>query len=280
MADWLKVIILGIVEGITEYLPISSTGHLIIAEEFFPLPDNIDGIFEIFIQIGAVFAVLFYYREPLWQQVRSVQQESVQRLWLGVAVAFMPAAAIGLLLSEFLAMIFNPVVVALALIAGGILFLVVERAGFGETAADVTGVAQSDEAVAQESAADVQITLRQALIIGCWQVLALIPGMSRSGMSIIGGMMSGLDRQTATQFSFYLAIPTLGAATVYTLIRNLGQIDASGLGLLLLGAIVSAVVSWVSIGWLLRYVSSNNFIPFGYYRIVVGVIILVVTQLL
>lgn len=281
MADWLKVVILGIVEGITEYLPISSTGHLIIAEEFLPLPDNIDGTFEVFIQIGAVVAVIFYYRAQLWQQARGINQPRVQRLWLGVAVAFIPAAVIGLLLGDLIEeVLFNPVVVALALIAGGVLFLVIERFQLGGQAANADDTSKDDEAEQQKDgqAEMVTITLRQALIVGTWQVLALIPGMSRSGMSIIGGMVSGLDRSTATQFSFYLAIPTLGAATVYTLLRDLAEIDSSGFGLLFLGAVVSAIVSWVSIGWLLRYVSSNSFVPFGYYRIVVGIVILVLFQ--
>lgn len=280
MTDWLNVIILGIVEGITEYLPISSTGHLIIAEEIFPVPANIDSVFEIFIQIGAVIAVLFYYRAQLLQQVRDANTPQVQRLWLGVAIAFVPAAVIGLLLGDQIdALLFNPAVVALALIAGGVLFLVVERFQLGEAAQPKPGSA-AGEAVAEDvqPREEVSITPRQALIVGLWQVLALIPGMSRSGMSIIGGMVGGLDRRTATQFSFYLAIPTLGAATVYTLLRNIDQIDASGMGLLILGAFVSAIVSWVSIGWLLRYVANNNFVAFGYYRIVVGIVILFIIQ--
>jgi undecaprenyl-diphosphatase len=118
------------------------------------------------------------------------------------------------------------------------------------------------------------LTIQQAVIVGVWQVLALIPGMSRSGMSIIGGMMAGVDRQRSTQFSFYLALPTLGGATIYILLHNLNGISSSGLWLLFLGTVASGIVAWLSIGWLLRYVGRNSFVPFGYYRIIVGLIIL------
>jgi len=274
MAEWVKVLLLGIIEGVTEFLPVSSTGHLIISAEFMQLRDSLDGTFEIFIQIGAVFAVLFYYRVQLWQQLFALPaNSSVQKLWLGVFIAFIPAAVIGLLLGDLIdRLLFNPLVVAGALIVGGLLFLVVERLRFSDNAEKQRAEKQRDEKQKTENT----ITVRQAVIVGLWQVLALIPGMSRSGMSIIGGMLAGLDRQDATQFSFYLAIPTLGAATVYTLLSNLDEISQSDLVLLLLGAVISAVVAWLSIGWLLRYVSSNNFIPFGYYRIAVGLLILLV----
>lgn len=270
MAEWIKVVLLGIVEGVTEFLPISSTGHLIVAAEAVVLQESLTGVFEIFIQIGAVIAVIIYYWQSLWQQVRTVRTSpETQRLWIGVIVAFIPAASIGLLFNDQIeAVLFSPTVVAVALIVGGVMFLVIENFF-------TTPPSEDDDSKPLD---DAPLTLRQALIVGCWQVLALIPGMSRSGMSIIGGMLAGLDRQRSTQFSFYLAIPTLGGATVYTLLRSLDTITANDLALLFLGAAVSGVVAWLSIAWLLRYISKNSFVPFGYYRIAVGILILLLVQ--
>lgn len=259
-AIWIKVIVLGIVEGLTEFLPISSTGHLIVASRLLNY-NAIGGVFEIFIQLGAVVAVLIFYWAQLWSQLRSVRQDAnVQRFWLGIIVAFIPAAAIGFLFSDVIdAVLFNPTVVAIALIAGGIVFLFVERPGVipAPTTTEVT-----------------HITLRQALAIGIAQTLALIPGVSRSGASIVSGMLVGLDRSTATQFSFYLSIPTLGIATIYTLVRNLDSIQPDQMAQLLVGAVVAGVVAWLSIKWLLGYVARNDFRLFGYYRIIAGIIIL------
>jgi len=273
LPDWLIAVIAGVVEGVTEFLPISSTGHLIITSDLLQF-DSIEGTFEIFIQIGAVIAVLLFYRAELLLQAQSVlnrnpeknedkiRTQNSRQLWLGIIIAFIPAAVIGLLLGDWIdELLFNPTTVAIALIVGGVMFIVVESFIKGKE-------------TEQQSIEDVPLTYVQALLVGFWQVLALIPGMSRSGMSIIGGMLSGLDRQRATQFSFYLAMPTLGAATLYTLIKDLDSISGNDLFLLILGAIVSGIVAWFSIGWLLRYVASNSFIPFGYYRIVVGILIL------
>lgn len=257
---WIKVIVLGIVEGLTEFLPISSTGHLIVASRLLNY-NAIGGVFEIFIQLGAVIAVIVFYWAQLWSQVGAVRRDAVvQRFWLGIFIAFIPAALIGFLLADVIdALLFNPVVVGIALIVGGIVFLVVERPGMlpPVTTTEVT-----------------RLSLRQALTIGIAQTIALIPGVSRSGASIIGGMLVGLDRPTATQFSFYLSIPTLGVATIYTLVRNLDSIQPDQLAQLIVGAVVAGVVAWLSIKWLLGFVSRNSFIAFGYYRIIAGVIIL------
>lgn len=285
MAEWIKVVLLGIVQGITEFLPISSTGHLIVTSRFFALSDDIAGTFEIFIQIGAVFAVVIHYFPSLWQQLidlirlfsrgtdnddeeQQARSQQTLRLWIGVFFAFIPAAAIGLLIDDFItAVLFSPTVVAWALIAGGILFIVVDSPWFQR---------EERKRIEASNVYDQPLTWRQAITVGLWQVLALIPGMSRSGMSIIGGMLAGLDRNRATEFSFYLALPTLTAATLYTLASDFSTIPTDSLWLLALGTVVSTLVAWASIGWLLRYVSSNNFVPFGIYRIVVGVIILVI----
>lgn len=261
MSEWIKVIILGIVEGLTEFLPISSTGHLIVTAALLDFQNSLNGTFEIFIQLGAVIAVVFYYRRDLWRQVRALPSDrTTQRLWLGVLIAFVPAAGIGfLLLDRIKTVLFHPTVVAASLIIGGLIFLLIERRATPQT---------------HEDTETLSITLKQAFLIGLAQITALIPGVSRSGASIIGGMQAGLSRKAATQFSFYLAIPTLGIATIYELITSLSEISSTQLASLLLGTLVSAVVAWVSIGWLLRYVSRNTFVVFGYYRIAAGVIIL------
>jgi len=270
MEEWIKVVILGIVEGITEYLPVSSTGHLIIASNFLELKESLRGVFEIFIQIGAVVAVIAYYRaELLAQATQARTSANVRHLWMAIVIAFIPAAAIGFLFSDWIdEVLFNPTNVAIALIVGGVMFIAIE---YYQKRRPITAP-ESDQSLEAQTQS---ITFRQAIFIGCWQVLALFPGMSRSGMSILGGMVGGLNRSVATQFSFYLAIPTLGLATLYTLIKNLDSISADDMGLLLLGAVISGIVSWFAIAWLLRFISTHTFIPFGIYRIVLGVIILV-----
>jgi undecaprenyl-diphosphatase len=267
MSDLLKVIILGIVEGITEFLPISSTGHLIIAAVFLDLPSSLAGTFEIAIQLGAVLAVLVYYSRSLFQQIRAIPHEqSVQRWWFAIVLASIPAALLGFTLGDFIQeRLFSPTVVAMALIVGGVMFLMVERYATPPEEQDLS-----------EGTMMPPITLKQGFLIGVWQVLALIPGMSRSGMSIIGGMLLGLPRSVATAFSFYLAIPVLGGATLYTFLRSLNILSTDDISLILVGMFVSGVVAWVSIGWLLRYVARNSFVAFGYYRIVVGILILLI----
>ncbi|MCC6613128.1 MAG: undecaprenyl-diphosphate phosphatase [Anaerolineae bacterium] len=261
-ADIIKAIIMGIVEGITEYLPISSTGHLIVAGRLLDF-QALGGTFEIFIQLGAVLAVIVFYARELWQQARTINQPVTQRIWLGIIIAFIPAGALGFILDRLgvLDAIFNPTVVAIALIVGGIIFLFVER--------------RPQKQAAGETHALETVSLGQALIIGLGQCFSLIPGVSRSGATIVTGLLAGLDRPTATKFSFYLTIPTLGIATVYSLVRNLDQVTSNDLLLLAVGTIVSFIVSLFAIGWLLRYVARNNFIVFGYYRIVAGIIILI-----
>lgn len=264
MSEWLKVIILGIVEGVTEFLPISSTGHLLVATELLRFQNSLNGTFEVFIQLGAILAVVFYYRSDLWQQARRLPTDrATQRFWLAVLVGTLPAGLIGFALRDQIKEVFfgNLVIVALALIVGGVIFLLVER---------------RPPAKAEQTEDIADVSLRQAVLIGIVQICALIPGVSRSGSSIIGGMYAGLNRHTATQFSFYLAMPILGAATVFEFVDALPLINGNQLLYLLLGAAVSAIVAWLSIDWLLRYVSSNNFLVFGYYRILAGLAILLV----
>jgi undecaprenyl-diphosphatase len=268
--DFIYAIVLGIVEGITEFLPISSTGHLLVASAFLnfptaalqvPDPKAFRDTFSIFIQIGAVMAVLAFYRRDLTAQARRIGQDRVvQRFWLGIVLAFLPAAIIGFALRNVIKeILFTPIVVGMALVIGGVVFLLIERR-------PRTPYVTTLEA----------ITLRKALLIGVAQVTALIPGVSRSGASIVGSLLLGLDRRTATAFSFYLAIPTLGLATLFDLLLALreGSVMAEHLPLFGVGAFVSFVVAWLSMAWLLRYVSHNSFRIFGYYRIVAGTVII------
>jgi undecaprenyl-diphosphatase len=261
MPTWLVVIIEGIVEGITEFLPISSTGHLILTSSVLNF-DGIAGIFEIFIQLGAVIALVLYYWKDISQQARTIRNPLTQQHWLSIIVAFLPAGLMGFLLADFIDTdeIRNRVV-AIGLIVGGIMFLMIER--LRDTSKE------EPKSITEEP-----LSLKQAFLVGCWQVLALFPGMSRSGMSIVGARAIGIDRQRATEFSFYLSIPTLGIATLYSLFKNMNNISMTDLGYLVLGAVVSGIVAWFSIAWLLRYVANHNFIVFGYYRIIVGTLIL------
>jgi undecaprenyl-diphosphatase len=258
---WWEVVILGIVEGLTEFLPISSTAHLLITADLLRFPNSIGGTFEIFIQLGAILAVVLYYARDLTVQARALPTSPLaRRFWLGILIAFIPAAIAGLALRKWIkAVLFaSPQIIAASLIVGGIILIVVELLlRRPATTSDVE-----------------KISFRQALGIGVAQILALIPGVSRSAASIAGGMLTGLDRRTATAFSFYLAIPTLGAATLVDLLGSLAQVSSGDLTRLAVGTLVAFVVAWLSIGWLLRYIAHHSFVAFGIYRIVAGLLVL------
>jgi undecaprenyl-diphosphatase len=259
--SWGIVVVLGIVEGLTEFLPISSTAHLLIVADLLGFQGSIGGTFEIFIQLGAILAVVAYYASDLLAQARSLSASATtRRFWIAIMLAFLPAAVVGIALRSWIKQVLfaSPSVIAWALIFGGIALIVIERLPKRAiTAQDVE-----------------HVSFGQALGVGVAQMLALVPGVSRSGASMIGGMLGGLDRRTATAFSFYLAIPTLGAATLVDLLGSLGQISGSDAGRLLLGTAVAGVVAWMSIGWLLRYVAGHSFVAFGIYRIIVGALVL------
>ena len=268
MFEWLKVVILGVVEGLTEFLPISSTGHLIVFSTLLDFHERLRVTFDICIQIGAVFAVLALYWDDLFWQVRHVRRNpGVRRLWLGIVIAFLPFAVFGMLTREWVKhTLFSPAVVAVALIGGGLLLLLVE-ARYRQSQVS----RENAETAARGSQ---QITLRQALAVGLAQVAALIPGMSRSAATIVGGMAAGMSRTAATEFSFLLAIPTLGGATLVELIGSLDEIQPGDIAYLVVGTAVSAVVAWVAVRWLLGYVANHSFVPFAYYRIAAGIVIL------
>ena len=261
MVEIFQVILLSLIEGITEFLPVSSTGHLIVGGALLDF-DGRDGVFEIFIQFGAVVALLLYYRKTFAEHASlAASSMAIRRFWLLILLACVPAALLGLLFNDLIfAALFSPRVVALALIAGGIALLLVER--LPSVRDNSRGRPLTD------------VTLRQALIVGGAQALALIPGMSRSGASIVGGMLAGMHRRQATEYSFFLAIPLLGSATLYRLIIALGALQPHDLALLLLGAFLSSVFAWLAIDWLLTYVTRNKLAVFGIYRVIAGALIL------
>jgi undecaprenyl-diphosphatase len=258
----LVALILGIVEGLTEFLPISSTGHLIVAGSLLGYTGERAKVFEIVIQAGAILAVCWEYRARLIAVVKGLpKSRDAQRFVVNLLLAFLPAAVLGLLFSKMIKRhLFAPVPVALAFIVGAFIILWVERR---RRLAPSTVRIDSVDAM----------RWNDALKIGFAQALALIPGTSRSGATIIGGMLFGLSRPAATEFSFFLAIPTLLAACVYEFVRNralLSAQDVQGLGIGFVAAFVSA---FFCVRWLIRYVSRHDFVPFAWYRIVFGLLI-------
>jgi undecaprenyl-diphosphatase len=267
VVDLLNAIILGIVEGITEFLPVSSTGHLIVAQRALGFQDQ-GATFLVVIQIGAILAVVFYYWKDLiaWLFGLFQGKATALRFWLNLVIATLPAAIIGFALRDVLATFETPLVVGLALVIGGVILWVLE----------IARGKQNAEPEPLEPMID-SITPRQALIVGFVQVLALLfPGTSRSGASIVGGWLVGMNRVTATAFSFYLGLPTLGLAGLYKLYEGRDRISSipGGAPALILGTVVSGIVAFAAVSWLLRYVSRNNFIGFAIYRIIAGSVIL------
>ena len=256
-----KAAIMGVVEGLTEFLPISSTGHLILAGALLGFDDAKAKVFDIAIQTGAIFAVILVY----WQKIRATlvalpSQRQAQRFALNVLIGFFPAVLLGLLLGKAIkAHLFTPVVVASTFIIGGFIILWAER-----RPQSATRIQEVDD-----------MTALDALKVGLVQCLAMVPGTSRSGATIIGGMLMGMSRKAATDFSFYLAIPTLIGAGAYSLYKEralLSWADAPMFGVGLLFAFASA---WLCIRWLLRYIASHSFSGFAYYRTALGILILV-----
>jgi undecaprenyl-diphosphatase len=260
----LVALILGIVEGLTEFLPISSTGHLIVAGSLLGYTGERAKVFEIVIQAGAILAVCWEFRTRLARTVTGLTHDPIaQRFALNLIVAFIPAAVLGLLFSKLIKRyLFAPLPVALAFIVGAFVILAVEhwrrRAPSSVRIDDVDAMRWPD-----------------ALKVGIAQAFALIPGTSRSGATIIGGMLFGLSREAATRFSFFLAIPTLLAACIYDFLRNRALFSTGDLQGLAIGFVAAFVAAFLCVRWLLRYVSRHDFIPFAWYRIAFGILILV-----
>jgi undecaprenyl-diphosphatase len=255
----LKALVLGVVEGLTEFLPVSSTGHLIIVGQLLGVHDEKGKVFEIAIQTGAMLAVVWEYRGRFARAVTGLGSDPVaQRFVLNLIVAFVPAAVLGLLFGKFIkAHLFHAVPVALAFIVGGIIILWVER--------------RPRRAVIEHVD---QMTWKDALKVGIAQAFALIPGTSRSGATIVGGMLFGLSRRAATEFSFFLAVPTLIAAGAYDLFKHRDLLSTADVPVFGVGFVAAFVSAFVCVRWLIRYVASHDFTIFAWYRIIFGVIVL------
>ena len=259
-----KALILGVVEGLTEFLPISSTGHLILVGDLLDFNNARGQLFEIVIQSGAILAVIWEYRVRVASVLRGLGRERLaNRLVLNLAIAFLPLAILGLLFKKGIeAHLFKPVPVALAFIIGAFFILWAERRQH------TVRVQTVDE-----------MTPLDALKMGLAQAAALIPGTSRSGATIIGGLFFGLSRRAATEFSFFLAIPTLLAATVYSLYKERALLSFDDVGMWIVGFVAAFASAFLCVRWLLRYVSSHDFTPFAWYRIAFGIAVLVTWQL-
>jgi undecaprenyl-diphosphatase len=264
---FMKAALMGIVEGLTEFLPISSTGHLILADSLLDFARSTGAdkakVFEIAIQTGAIFAVILVYMQRIKDTIAGLGSDpKAQRFALNVIVGFLPAVVIGLAVGKAVkAHLFNAPVVATTFILGGIIILIAERFAANRPAPRVATV---DD-----------MTLMDAIKVGFIQCLALIPGTSRSGSTIIGGMLLGLSRKAATDFSFFLGIPTLVGAGVYSLYKERALLTLDDIPLFSVGLVFAFVSAWVCVRWLIRYVSSHNFNPFAWYRIAFGALILV-----
>lgn len=254
-----KALVMGIVEGLTEFLPISSTGHLILAGSLLGMNDDKAKVFDIVIQTGAMLAVVWEYRRRFWGVAAGLFSDAAaQRFVTNLVIAFIPAAVLGLLFGNLIkAHLFHPVPVAVAFILGGFVILWVER---------------RERPVSVASVDD--MTWKDALKVGLAQAFALIPGTSRSGATIIGGMLFGLSRRAATEFSFFLAVPTLISAGAYDLVKNRHLFASDDLGPFAIGFAASFVSAFVCVRWLLRYIASHDFTVFAWYRIAFGVAVL------
>jgi len=258
-----KAAIMGLVEGFTEFLPISSTGHLILAGALLGFDDEKAKVFDIAIQTGAIFAVILVY----WQKIRDTvatlpSSKLSQRFAINVLIAFTPAVVLGLLFGKAIkANLFNPVVVASTFIIGGFIILWAEKRQ--ENNPKLAAIQDVD-----------QMTHWDALKVGLVQCLAMIPGTSRSGATIIGGMLLGLSRKAATDFSFYLAIPTLIGAGAYSLYKERGLLSMADAPMFGVGLVVSFISAWLCIRWLLKFIATHSFVGFAYYRIAFGLIVL------
>lgn len=269
MIEIIKAILFGIIEGITEWLPISSTGHMILLNEFINLKVSKEfyELFEVVIQLGAILAVVIIYFKSIWpfkkEKNKIKWDTNILNLWGKILVACIPAAIIGLLLDDWLdEHLYNSVVVSIALIVYGIIFIIIESKNIGK-----------------RSTKDISdITYKQALGVGGFQLLSLIPGTSRSGSTIIGGLMLGLERSVAAEFTFFLAIPVMAGASLLKLVKYIAEVgfvfSSLEIAILVIGCLVAFLVSIFIIKFLINYIRKHDFKVFGWYRIVLGIIVL------
>jgi len=254
--DLIKAVVLGVVEGLTEFLPVSSTGHLLLLEHFFGFDDDAFGkTFVVLIQLGAILAILSIYFQRLWAiAVGALSEEAPRRFILGVLIGFLPAALIGAVLHSFIkGVLFNVWIVCTMLIVGGGVLLWIDRLKFTPRYHDAT-----------------QFPLMTYVYIGLAQCLAMIPGVSRSGATIVSAMLLGADKRSAAEFSFYLAMPTMAGAFTYDLLKNFGQMGGSNWLIVTVGFLTSFVAAFIVVKSFLDYVSSHGFALFAWWRIVIG----------
>jgi undecaprenyl-diphosphatase len=258
MADWLAAIILGLVEGLTEFIPVSSTGHLLLTQHALGLTDERWGSFIVLIQLGAILAVVALYFQRLWGVlIRLPTDPKARHFALSVAIAFLPSLLAGAFLYDFIKMFLfeSLTTICISLIVGGGVLIALER--FAPQAR--TGDAMT-------------LTWRQSILVGLFQCLSLVPGVSRSGATIAGGLVLGLEKPAAAEFSFFLAIPTMVGAFTYDLIKNGAAIDTDFAWLIAIGFVTSFVSGLIVIRWMLSFVARHGFAPFAWWRIVVGVL--------
>lgn len=253
-------LLLGIVEGLTEFIPVSSTGHLILAQQVIGYTGPATDVLDVVIQVGAILAICWVYRARLWRVLVTLPSDPASRRFtLDVIVAFLPAAVVGALAHDFIKrVLFSPVVVAVSLIIGGIAILLIERF-----------LARKPHVCAVE-----QVSPRLAFGVGVFQLLAMIPGVSRSGATIMGALALGMDRKTAAEFSFFLAIPTMFGAAAYDLYRSPAALTGDSVAAIAVGLVVSSLVAIVVVQWLVAFVSRHGFAVFAWYRIVAGAAVL------
>jgi len=256
MSDWIYAVILGVIEGLTEFIPVSSTGMLLLAKKALGLPDGFWDTFAVLIQLGAILAVVVLYFGRLWSVLlRLPHDKQAQSFVLSVLVAFLPAAVLGVLLHDFIKRVLfdSPGVQCISLIAGGLVLLIIDRVAPAPTRNDA-----------------MKLPLGTALAIGCFQVLAMVPGVSRSGATIVGSMLMGVDKRAAAEFSFFLAIPTMAGAFAVDAWKSRDQLAAANLQLVAIGFVVSFLVALLVIKVMLAIVTRRGLAPFGWLRIAVG----------
>lgn len=263
----LKAAVMGVVEGLTEFLPVSSTGHLILAAALLNLSGEKIKVFEVVIQTGAIMAIISFYVEKLWSTLVGLPRERVaQRFAMNVLIGFFPAAFLGFLfIGVIKGVLFNPIVVATSFIVGGLVILwaeALQKRGIPPRIDNVDDMRWTD-----------------ALKVGLVQCIALIPGVSRSGATIIGAMLLGFSRRAATEYSFFLAIPVLVGAAVYDLYKHRHLLEVADIPFFAVGLVTAWLSAWVCVRWLLRFVSTHTFVPFAWYRIVFGGLILLTAGL-
>ncbi len=261
--DLFNAIFLGIVEGLTEFLPVSSTGHLILFGDVLGFNTNTSKVFDVVIQLGAILAIVVLYWRVFISVLANWRMKQAQHFMRNVILAFLPAMVIGAFAHDAIKQyLFNSWTVAMAMVIGGVAILVIERK---KPLATITGTEQ--------------MSIRTALTIGFFQCIAMVPGVSRSGATIMGALLCGVERKAAAEFSFFLAIPTMFAATLYDLYKSRHELTSNGMSDIAVGFVVSFIVALIVVRWLVKFIQTHGFQVFAYYRIAVGIVILAILAL-